>query len=377
MVLRWALLTCILSFAISSADITKIAMGSCHGQFFISNPQIFASIASWHPGLFIWLGDAVYADALSYPYFPSESDLVSWNNLYKDLKSQPEYLLLLNSSKITGIWDDHDYGINDGDHTFNLKTYSQEMFMDFLGEEVQHEGIYRVYQLPDPRIKIILLDCRYFRVRGQDMLGETQWAWLEQELKSEQRLTFIASGLQVNVEDRFSITEQWDDPSRLRLMNLIKEKPGVILLTGDIHFGEVLVNQCWKFPLIEFTSSGLSHTEYTLYGSLAYWYLFMCNAMTYHSQPRVLKKHFGTIEIDWDREIIEFTLKDTFGKDLIRQSAYISDLNREANPNYLCAQDPFERHLNHLLSCFVVFHVPIIIVSASIIITLRKYTHIT
>ena len=67
---------------------------------------------------------------------------------------------------------------------------------------------------------------------------------MENELKDKRLLTFIVSGLQINVEDRFTMTEEWDVPSRLRLMNLIKGIPGVVLLTGDIHFGEILQNEC-------------------------------------------------------------------------------------------------------------------------------------
>ena len=67
---------------------------------------------------------------------------------------------------------------------------------------------------------------------------------MENELKDKRLLTFIVSGLQINGEDRFTMTEEWDVPSRLRLMNLIKGIPGVVLLTGDIHFGEILQNEC-------------------------------------------------------------------------------------------------------------------------------------
>ena len=35
---------------------------------------------------------------------------------------------------IVGIWDDHDYGINDGNKHFEYKDEFKELFLDFLNE---------------------------------------------------------------------------------------------------------------------------------------------------------------------------------------------------------------------------------------------------
>jgi alkaline phosphatase D len=355
-------------------DKTKIAIGSCYGQFFYKNPEILYSISAWEPDLFIWLGDVAYVDFISFPQPIEIQHRKQWENLLKDFKSTPEYVNLKNSTKITGIWDDHDLGINDADSSFFMKMVSQDIFMDFIEDKVDHEGIYRVYEL-DPRIKIIMLDVRYFRTKEIDILGETQWKWLEKELEDHRKITFIVTGIQVNVEDRFSLTEQWDEPSRLKLISLIKDKPGIVLVTGDIHFGEILRNDCQNYPIIEITASGLTHTEATIYGSLANWYLHMCNAMTYSESTRVLIKHFGGIEIDWDKDIISFSLMDTYGNVITSYSAYIQELYHKVHNGCPCFQSPLERHLKHIGSCFVVFHFPLILITAVIIIYLRKWSH--
>lgn len=51
-----------------SKTLTKIAFGSCYGQFNQSNPKIFTSITENDPDLFIWLGDAIYADEMYLPF---------------------------------------------------------------------------------------------------------------------------------------------------------------------------------------------------------------------------------------------------------------------------------------------------------------------
>ena len=103
----------------------------------------------------------------------------------------------------------------------------------------------------------------------------------------------------------------------------------------------------------------------------------MCNAMSYHETPRVLQKHFGTINIKWEEDLIDFYIKDTYGTILRHQSIKITELYENTQDSYLCHQQPFERHINHLLSCFLVFHVPVILFVAYCIVFFKKYTHKT
>ena len=365
----------LLVLCLAHGDITKIAVGSCYGQFNMKNTEILTSITNWKPDLYIWLGDAVYADLISYADKLEISNYQQWKKAFADFKSTPEYSLLLNTTKITGIWDDHDYGLNNADSSFFMKHVSQEIYMDFIGEKINHTGIYREFYI-DPRINIIMLDVRYFR-ENNNLLGEEQWEWLEKQLKNNKTLNFIITGMQVNVEDRYSLTERWDNTSRVRLLNLIKDIPGVFIVSGDIHFGEIMINNCLEYPLYELTASGMTHTEATLYGILAYWYLFNCNAMSYHEYGRILIKHFGTIEIDWDKKTVVLSIQDTWGKIIIQKTVLFSDFYKKSTKSKLCEQLPLERHLKHISSCFIIFHLPVILHIFSFICFLRKYSHST
>ena len=101
-----------------------------------------------------------------------------------------------------GVWNDHDYGIENGDWNFSNKNVTKKLFLDFLGERrgserrEHYEGIYASYYLGEKkRVKVILLDVRYNR-KKDDILGEIQWKWLEKELwENDAVVTIFASGL--------------------------------------------------------------------------------------------------------------------------------------------------------------------------------------
>lgn len=41
---------------------------------------------------------------------------------------------MMKNTQVVGVWDDHDYGLNDGDITFSKKDLVREVFLDFIGE---------------------------------------------------------------------------------------------------------------------------------------------------------------------------------------------------------------------------------------------------
>jgi alkaline phosphatase D len=130
----------------------------------------------------------------------------------------------------------------------------------------KRDGLYESYYvISEKHIKVILLDVRFFKnSTSQTILGEAQWKWLEEEIKNSQaEYTLIGSGIQVLPDDR-TITEMWYDSEREKLIGLIRKYAlsGVILLSGDVHFAEVMKYPCRHrvgYELHEFTSSGLTH----------------------------------------------------------------------------------------------------------------------
>eukprot|EP00850_Spirogloea_muscicola_P017970 SM000159S01801 [mRNA] locus=s159:219543:220284:- [translate_table: standard] len=126
---------------------------------------------------------------------------------YAEMRAQPGYAALRRQAKVIGTWDDHDYGLDNAGKEFVLKRESQRLMLDFFDEppnspRCAQEGVYSAYTYGPlgKRIKIILLDLRYFRDPvGSDgtMLGEAQWAWLSRQLTgSDAQIHLIGSSIQ-------------------------------------------------------------------------------------------------------------------------------------------------------------------------------------
>lgn len=93
-----------------------------------------------------------------------------------------------NTTKIIGIWDDHEYGMSNGDASNPHKEWFREKFLDFLDEpddsprRTRKGGVYDSYYLDEEgRVKIIMLDIHFSRV-GDDDLGDEQREWLAEQI---------------------------------------------------------------------------------------------------------------------------------------------------------------------------------------------------
>lgn len=284
-----------------------IAFGSCNKMRF--SQSLFDDIAANSPNLFIWLGDIVYADT---------TDVRAIAQEYKKLKFAPEYQRLLQKTSVIGIWDDHDYGMNDGDKTHPAREGSKRVLMDFLdvprnAPARKREGAYQSYTFGRApyTVKIILLDTRYFRDPLEedpskeqryltnttgDILGEAQWRWLEQELRnSKANLNILCSSIQVlSAEQPF---EKWDNfpNARKRLLNLIvTTKPkNLLILSGDRHMAEISRMDMigLPYPLFDITASGMTHTRPNT-----------DEPNKFRQGNTIVRKNFGVLKIAWEND---------------------------------------------------------------------------
>lgn len=79
-----------------------------------------------------------------------------------------------------GIWDDHDYGSNNADHTLHTKYVQRQLFLDFIGEPDDTErrlnnerGLYQDYVMitrEGIKVHVILLDVRFHH--NEDFKGD-------------------------------------------------------------------------------------------------------------------------------------------------------------------------------------------------------------
>ena len=298
--------------------ITTIAFGSCDRQ---DLPQdIWNKIALNKPDLWIWTGDNIYGDS---------EDMNLMKEKYLLQKNGTAYQNFRKSTLITGIWDDHDFGVNDGGKDYPFRKESKLLMLDFLdvprNEAVwKHDGSYQSYTFGSKRkkIKLILLDSRYFRdplesskKEGKryeintegDILGEDQWIWLKNELtQSEADFHIIANGIQIIPEEQGF--EKWANfpKARTRLLNLLAEtKPkNPLLLSGDRHIAEYSRIKTNSLDIPEITSSGLTHT----------WGEERDEPNKYRIGKLIVSLNFGLLHIDWSKPSIRFEIRDQNNK---------------------------------------------------------------
>jgi len=45
-----------------------------------------------------------------------------------------DYKQLRDTTPIVGVWDDHDYGVNDGDARYKNRVMQKQVFLDYMDE---------------------------------------------------------------------------------------------------------------------------------------------------------------------------------------------------------------------------------------------------
>ena len=277
----------------------RIAFGSCNREY---KPQpLWSAIRECKPDLWIWLGDIVYGKASNLP------DLA---RRYQTEKDNPEYKSLREQCRVIGVWDDNDYGVEDGGRDNPNKVECQRLLLDFLDEPAdsprrKQAGVYVAHSFgpAGKRVKIILLDGRYHREKPgatADPLGAEQWQWLEQQLtNSDADVHLIGSGIQVIASEH--PYEKWADfpAARARLFSLIARSGArnVILLSGDRHLGEIsrLADPPLTQPLYDITSSGMTH-----HAQDNFFHSFTHEANRFRCGNNFVDLNFGLIEFDWE-----------------------------------------------------------------------------
>ena len=286
--------------------VSRIAFGSCNSQ---DKPQpLWSSIEEENPDLWIWTGDNIYADT---------EDPNVFREKYDRQLAQEGYASFIKSVPfLTGIWDDHDYGRNDGGSEYPKKRIAKQEMYRFLGvpendPSRSRAGAYRSYDYgpPEQRVRVILLDTRWFRdslerTEGKDatyiantdgtVLGAEQWFWLEQQLlDSEPDVTVLVSSIQVVAsEHRFEKWANFPNEQKRLYQLLEKTKPAnLFIVSGDRHAAEISAQKIgtWEKSLVDVTSSGLTNT----------WSRAFPEINSSALGPKVIVNNYGLIQIDW------------------------------------------------------------------------------
>jgi len=267
--------------------LNRIAFGSCLSEK--EDQTIWTTIAAENPDAFIFMGDNVYGDAYRSDQLFSDPSMPKMRGAYNELAQSTPFANFRAQVPVMPIWDDHDYGVNDGGADYLFKDQAKELFLEAWAIPAgdarrKRDGVYtsQIIGEDGKRVQIIMLDTRSFRTYLQatdkrnapgkeryvplesgagTMLGETQWNWLKGELKKPADLRLLVSTIQVIADGHGWEAWRTMPTEREKLYSMITETGAndVVLLSGDRHAGAFYKREgVAPYTLHEFTSSSLN-----------------------------------------------------------------------------------------------------------------------
>jgi len=234
--------------------------------------EIFRHMADSGADFMVWLGDNLY---LREADWSSVSGI--WYRYRKD-RSAADLQKLLATMPHWAIWDDHDFGPDNSNRSFEGKETTLAAFNAYWGNPTAGEpgnpGIYTKFFRGDAAF--ILMDNRTYRDDNQlnqasnpdkTMYGAAQLDWLKQSLLQAQNsrhttFKFIVTGSQF-LQNHSPIGESANNYLREReeIIDFIRTQgiTGVVFLTSDTHTTVLQRHELpGLYPLFELTSSPLS-----------------------------------------------------------------------------------------------------------------------
>jgi alkaline phosphatase D len=314
----------------------KVAMGSCNyindeksdwrdEKPYGRSPQIFKTIASKNPDVMLWLGDNVY---LREPDWNTKTGIY---NRYTMARSIPEIQPLIANTSNYAIWDDHDFGPNDGDRGFYNKDITNQAFTDFWANPAfgnsEMKGTMYTFWRND--VQFFMLDDRTYRTphkRTEDnrtLLGKQQLNWLIDQLTySKAAFKVICMGSQVlnpaKVKENYS---NYPEEFNQLMAEIEKNKiEGIMFFSGDRHHTEITKMPRNKhYPLYDFTISPLTSSPHNT-----------ANEPNYFREPNtyISDQNFGIMDVTGsknDRKIT-VTVFDISGKEIWKKEIFQKEL---------------------------------------------------
>jgi alkaline phosphatase D len=291
----------------------RLAFGSCARHQLDAEQPIFRAVAAAEPDLFFWLGDNIYADSTSEWVFAED---------YRRQRAIASTLPLMRSVPQLAIWDDHDFGLNNSDRTNPARDASLAAFRNYwanpAGGQADDPGVY--FQYAWGGVDFFMLDGRYNRAPNRDpdgpdktMLGARQGEWLRESLRASRApFKVIACGSGWSSQDG-PTGDTWAAflTERNALFDFIRDEriEGVLLISGDTHFGEV---NCipWSerggYDLYDFVSSPLAQATGTSF--------LDAEPEIRIRLPYFRSVNFGRLDFEWEPEPrVTFSLRDLRG----------------------------------------------------------------
>lgn len=253
----------------NQGDKLRFAVASCaDSRHSKKRDQIYAQLLAQKPEWLFLIGDNVYANQDG----AEVKDAGEIWKRYVDARQRYDMYFWKQLVPTYAVWDDNDYGQNNGTQSYALKAESTGIFKAFFAQSYPADPF-----SPGPGIAgrlalrgmhFSFLDNRSFRDEKGDgqHFGAEQEAWLFEDLKKSQLPTWIISGDQFfGGYHQFESFEGQHPKTFEAFLGKLKEvSTPFVFVSGDRHMTEIM-----QFPRallgqlsFEFTSSPLHSKLY-------------------------------------------------------------------------------------------------------------------
>ncbi|MFS4494705.1 alkaline phosphatase D family protein [Maribacter sp. 2308TA10-17] len=234
----------------------KIAFTSCVRYKAFNKQPEWKHILEYDPDYLFLLGDNIYMDfgckwfSSDYNESPKHLSVTDFEkrmrSRYDDQFGEENFKQLVEHMRskngFYATWDDHDFAWNDAwgnDVREEKLSITTSLFHEKLNCSTNLPKVY--YHVDTPLARVIFLDNRSYAKKGKDenrnvLLGEEQFAFLEEKLNHNLQYTIVCGGLTLNATP-LGLGDDWRKfPNDLKkLCSLLSQKDRVVFLAGDIH----------------------------------------------------------------------------------------------------------------------------------------------
>ncbi len=227
-----------------------IVVGSCihDGKQVFQQKTLWSNIIYHKPDVIFLIGDNVYVDS-SYRLKRIAKEAVNPQRMFKRYIETRLHVPFYYSRTLfptLAVWDDHDFGINDGDSSFRYAKESKRVFELFWAQKPLEKGPGVSSLFSAFGQNFLFLDNRSFRSSPENQIqshfGELQEKWLTRQLQKHKKPSWLISGGQF-----FGGVYPWESYERNHPQAFVKFKnrlkrfsQPLLFLSGDRHFSEIM-----------------------------------------------------------------------------------------------------------------------------------------
>ncbi len=212
-----------------------------------------------------FIGDIVYSNSRVGSVFRTPEEPSSALARYVETWRTVDLYQLEPLIPTLSVWDDHDYGMNNGDATNPYREQMKTIFRSFYPMPESHASLSYgpgvAFRFKAFGIDFHFMDDRSYHVAQSTQWGDRQEDWFFKDYINSTNPAWVMNGIQFLQYSSLGENVQKNAlPSLQRLRNLTRAnmKP-VVFMTGDVHYSQVQVlpKEIFGLDTYELTSSAI------------------------------------------------------------------------------------------------------------------------